>query len=74
MKTINKRNQNASKLAKKFPELKGLSFEEMLEKIPIELDFITANELYEKLNLIHQNNTPKRIKLKTRLTGINNLK
>lgn len=47
---ITRRTNSAKKLAKFFPELKGLSFQEMLEKCPVDLDFITANELHKALN------------------------
>lgn len=47
---IESRKSNAKKLAKKFPELKGLSYPEMLEKLPMELDFVTSSSLHEQLN------------------------
>ena len=37
-------------LAKKFPELKGLEWVDFLRQLPIKLDFITANEIWEELN------------------------
>lgn len=48
--TIEERINNGKLLANKFPELKGLSFTEFMDKLPIELDFITANEMYDELN------------------------
>ncbi len=47
---IKGRSNNGEKLAKKFKELKGLSFSEFMDKLPMELDFITANEMFRALN------------------------
>ena len=47
---VNNRISNGKKLAKKFPELKGLSFNKFMEKLPMELDFITASEMHKELN------------------------
>ncbi len=47
---IERRSLNGKKLAKKFPELKGLSYEKFMEKLPIDLDFITSCEMYDELN------------------------
>ena len=47
---IKRRSNNAIELAKRFPDLRGLSFEKMLMKLPMDLDFITASELFEELN------------------------
>lgn len=47
---IERRTNTAEKLAKKFPELKGLTFEEFLSKLPLELDFITTSEMFKHLN------------------------
>ena len=49
-KIIEERTKNAKVLAKKFPELKGLSFGDFCEKLPMELDFVTTAEMFEVLN------------------------
>lgn len=51
------RQKNGKMLAKKFPELKGLSWKKFIEKLPMGLDFITANEMFKAL-------TPKKRKEK----------
>jgi hypothetical protein len=48
--TIKERSNAGKLLAKKFPELKGLTYSEFLMKLPIELDFITSCEMYEAIN------------------------
>lgn len=55
---IKERSNNGRLLAKKFPELRGLSWKEFYRKLPMELDFITANEMFEELN---NNNFTNRI-------------
>jgi hypothetical protein len=47
---ISQRSSNGQLLAKKFPELKGLSYQEFLLKLPINVDFITGCEMYDALN------------------------
>jgi len=47
---ITERSKRGYLLASKFPELKGLSWEEFLLKLPVDLDFITANQMFEALN------------------------
>ena len=47
---IQNRTSSGKLLAKKFPELKGLSWKKFQEKLPMELDFITANEMFKALN------------------------
>lgn len=47
---IKRRTSNAKLLAKKFPELKGLTYKEFLRQLPIDLDFVTSSEMYEELN------------------------
>ena len=47
---IKRRTENAKKLADKFPELKGLSFDQFIEKLPMELDFVTLSEMYDFIN------------------------
>jgi len=47
---IENRTATGKILADKFPELKGLTFEELLMKCPLELDFITACEMHAALN------------------------
>ena len=49
-KEIKKRGDTGKLLAKKFSEYKGLSWKEFLLKMPLDLDFITACEMYEELN------------------------
>lgn len=49
-KIIEERTNNAKKLAKKFPEFKGLSWTEFLEKLPMELDFVTKSEMFDAIN------------------------
>lgn len=49
-KIIEERTNNAKKLAKKFPELKGLSWTEFQEKLPMSLDFITMSEMFDAIN------------------------
>jgi hypothetical protein len=44
------RSSNGKKLAKKFKELKGLAWNKFMEKLPMELDFITAHEMFQELN------------------------
>jgi len=46
---IERRTKAGCLLAKKFPELRGLSFDEFLEALPLDLDFITTHEMYEAL-------------------------
>lgn len=49
------RKLNGQQLAQKFPELKRDSFEEFVENLydaGLELDFITANEMFEALKSI----------------------
>lgn len=51
-KEIARRKANGRLLAKKFPELKGLGWFEFTQKLPIELvelDYITAREMWETL-------------------------
>lgn len=47
---ILRRQSNAEELAKKFPELRGLSYVEFLKKLPMDLDFITSSQMHEALN------------------------
>ncbi len=47
---IGRRGRNGYLLAKKFPELRGLTWTKFLKKLPIDLDFITANEMFEALS------------------------
>ena len=54
-KIIKERTSRGKILAKKFKELKGLSYVKMLEKLPMELDFITSHEMHQELN---KKNTP----------------
>lgn len=49
MEEISRRKNLGNTLAEKFPELKGLSWVEFLEKNPIDCDFITAHEMWEAL-------------------------
>lgn len=49
LEEIERRTNAGKELASRFPELKGVSFAEFLEKCPLDLDFITANEMYEAL-------------------------
>lgn len=56
---IAERTESAQELAKKFPELKGLSWMEFLEKLPMPLDFITASEMYDAINKSPQKEQPK---------------
>lgn len=48
---ITRREQMGKLLAEKFPELRGLSYDEFLEKCPLvsDLDFITLYEMYKAL-------------------------
>jgi hypothetical protein len=48
--TIAHRTAAGKELAAKFPELKGLSFEEFVYRLPMDLDFITASEMYDAIN------------------------
>lgn len=47
---IDLRSSSGKILAEKFSELKGLSYVDFLKNCPLELDFITSNEMYEALN------------------------
>lgn len=49
-KVIEERTNAGKALAVKFPELKGLPIGLMLSKLPMELDFITGNEMWLALN------------------------
>lgn len=44
------RTETGKLLAAKLPELKGGTFSEFLQKCPLDLDFITANEMYKAIN------------------------
>lgn len=47
---ISKKIKQAKKLAKRFPQLKGLSYEDMLRKLPSKISVIIAWEMYKELN------------------------
>lgn len=52
-KEIERRSTLGYELAKKYPELRGLSFPDFLEKCPLDLDFITASEMHEALEALN---------------------
>ena len=47
---ISHRSSVGKLLAKKFPELKGLTYGEFVLKCPLDLDFITGCEMFDELN------------------------
>lgn len=47
---IKARENLGKELAKKYPELKGLPFEEFILKIPPDTNFITASVMFEEVN------------------------
>ena len=49
-RVIKERIEIGKDLAKRYPKLKGLSFEKFIEKLPLDLSFIEASEMYKALN------------------------
>jgi hypothetical protein len=50
---LKRRAENGKRLAKQFPELKGLAWAEFLVRlaeVQPDLDFVTASEMYDALN------------------------
>mgnify|MGYP001616236820 CR=1 FL=1 len=47
---INSRIKSGEILSTKIQELKGVSFEQFMVRLPVDLDFLTANEMFEELN------------------------